>query len=193
MSRTWREPQENPVDPVPGGAEGYAKYMSYQKLINSNNGEIDETLLEEHINNELYANEKYTWNEIPVDFSLINLGDRVRYTTYTPEGKHLFRTGGWVIALDEGHKWLVYLAHTRTSWSLQAEDCQRLFITRRKPKKIKKITFKRPGLETKHNAYLIKNNEQIRVASFDTKWLLNRFLATNKYKRASESEDWVFK
>ena len=189
--RTWREKQVNPIDPVPD----YSKYQSFQKIINSNNGQINEELLEQHIE-EMMDNPKFNWEEIPVDFSLLKPGDRIRYTTLNQDGEYLFRTGGWITAVAENGEWLAYMAHTKSSWTVQAEDCQRLFVIRSMAKNKKGsdiIKFKRPGEETEYNAYLPKNGRLVRVGSFRDKWTLERFQASTKYKKAFGGAKWEFK
>lgn len=187
--RTWREKQVNPVDPV----HNYEHYLSYQKIINSNNGQVNEELLEEHID-EIMSDPKYKWEEIEVDFSNIEPGDRIRYTTLTPKGEYMFRTGGWVTAVDEGGEWLAYMAHTKTSWTLQAKDCQRIFIIK-KIKKVKHmgiINFKTPTSVGKYNAYLEKDGRQVLVGSFKDNWTLDRFISSSKYRRAFDGHPWNF-
>lgn len=191
--RTWREKQVNPIDPVPGGAEGYARYQSYQKTINSNNGQIDEDLFEQHIE-KMMNDPRFNWEEVPVDFSLLKPGDRIRYTTLTPKGEHLFRTGGWITAIAENGEWLAYMSHTKSSWTVQSEDCQRLFVIRSAKKKASEvIKFKRPGEETDHNAYLQKNGRLVRVGSFRDRWTLERFQSSTKFKKALAGAKWEFK
>lgn len=188
--REWREKEENPVDPV----RDYSKYVSYQKMINSNNGQVNEKLLEDHIKH-IKKDPKYVWEEVEVDFSTLKLGDRIRYTVMTPKGEYLFRTGGWVIALDEDHEWLVYMSHTKTTWTLQQSDCRRLFLVigkRERKKCVPTIVFKLPGPETKYNAYLEKDGEMVRVGSFRDNWTLERFMASSKYNRALSGYDWEF-
>jgi hypothetical protein len=157
--RKWKQPLPNPIDPPPCH---YKEYNGYQKIINSNNGQIDFKKLEEHI--EMLKNDpKYNWEElVPIDFKKINLGDRIRYTILNPKDEYLFRTGGWVIAIDEeNYNWISYMAHTHTNWSIQKEDCVRMWITKRKKKnktvKNKVIKFKIPEDEKKYNSYLLDN------------------------------------
>jgi hypothetical protein len=190
-TRTWREKEVNPIDPV----DDYESYQSFQKVINSNNGQVDEDLLEEHIN-EMMADPRFTWEEIPVDFGIIKPGDRIRYTTTNAKGEYLFRTGGWVIAIDENKEWLVYHAHTHTNWTLQSEDCQRLFVIRSRGNKKGKsdyIKFKVPGEETDYNSYLTKNGVKYRVGSFRDKWTQDRFEGSSKFKDALSGKKWEFK
>jgi len=189
--RTWREPQENPVDPPPGG---YENYMSFQKIINSNNGQIDEEKLEEHIEF-MMTDPRWTWEEIPVDFSLLKPSDRIRYITRTPKGEILFRTGGWVTYINEDYAYLAYMAHTKTSWTLQAEDCQRLFVIKSRIKKeIHALKFKKPGRETKYSSYLVdEKGITQRVGSFKDDWTRKRFESSTKFIKASEGEHWIFK
>jgi hypothetical protein len=194
MSR-WRPPEANPIDPP---AEGYKNYIGFQKIINCNNGQIDETVLETHINTEL-ANPKYNWAEIiPVSFNELVLGDRIRYTTLTTKEEYLFRTGGWVITLDEiNREWLTYKAHTNTPWSLQKEDCVRLWVTKKQKKVpvIKKLIykFKQPPEESTHNSYLPdKNGIMQRVYSTNRKHEMMRFENTMKFKSGLNGEEWEF-
>ena len=192
--RVWRPKMKNPVDPV----ADYKNYQSYQKIINSNNGEINEELLNEHIN-EMMSDEMYKWEEIPVDFKKLNPGDRIRYTTRTPEGKHLFRTGGWITHIDENGVYLAYMAHTKTTWTLQAEDCQRLFVVRKvtkfKVELVRTVYFKRPesSLGLGYDSYLPKDGETHLVGTFRSKYDLERFESRSKFIQALETEDWDFK
>lgn len=185
----WRPKEENPIDPPPGG---YANYMSYQKIINSNNEQIDENLLEEHI--EFMYESRVGWEEVPVYFNDLKPGDRIRYTTMSPKGKYLFRTGGWITHIDETGEWLSYMAHTKSTWCLQAEDCQRLFVIRKKIKTKKSIIkFKRPGPETNYNSYLYDSEGILqRVNSARDNWSKNRFESTNKFKNANNGHLWIF-
>jgi hypothetical protein len=65
--RKWRPSLANPDDPP---AEGFQNYFGFQKLINSNNGEVDENILEEHVQT-ILADENYFWKELsPVNFSI---------------------------------------------------------------------------------------------------------------------------
>jgi len=191
--RSWRPVHINTIDPPPGG---YEAYQSYQKIINSNNGQIDNEKLEEHI--EMMMNDdRFNWEEIPVDFSLVKPGDRVRYTTLNQKGEHLFRTGGWITAVDKGATWLAYMSHTRSSWCLQAEDCQRLWIIKKVIAKPKELIYKftRPGPKTNFNSYLIDDDgvEQ-RVGSFPSTQAKNKFEATNKFNKAKSGDiRWVFR
>jgi hypothetical protein len=188
--RTWRPKQVNLIDPVPD----YANYQSFQKVINSNNGQINEELLELHIE-EMMENTRYNWEEIPVDFSLVKPGDRIRYTTLNQNGEYLFRTGGWITSVAENGEYLAYMAHSKSSWCVQAEDCQRLFVIKSlaKKKASDTIKFKRPGEETDNNIYLTKNGKQIRVGSFRDKWTMERFTSSDKYKKALAGHKWEFK
>jgi hypothetical protein len=193
--RKWRPKMENPIDPPMGG---YENYNSYQKIINSNNGQIDQNLLDDHIN--FILNGEDEWEEIPVDFSILNNGERIRYTTRGPKGERLFRTGGWVCAIDEIGAWLAYHSHTHTNWTLQSEDCQRLFVTRKKNAKReskipKEYIFNVPGPLTDHTSYLTTSEGKIeRVFSGKDVWALNRFESSKKYQRSSSGEvPWRFK
>ena len=209
--RRWRPKQENPIDPPPGG---YENYLSFQKQINVNNGEIDPDILQDHVEFILNNN----WEEIPVSFELLIKGDQIRYTTLTPEGKHLFRTGGFVTAIDEENdepEWMAYMAHTKSTWCLQLEDCQRLFVFRKivkskeerkaarkakaktrketKSKKVTKVRFKRPVDETNFNVYLFDSDgeEQLVYAARDNH-SKRRFENSAKFTRANEI-GWEFK
>jgi hypothetical protein len=198
--RYWKPKQENPIDPPPGGIENY---VSYQKIINSNNGQIDEKLLEEHIQD---ITENKGFEEIEVDFSLLKKGDRIRYTT-VQNGKYLFRTGGWVISIDDNHEYLAYMSHTQTSWSVQASDCKRLFVKRRRTKETKDhrtkgvIYFKKPTKETKYPVYFSTENkytkdsdaEKIVVYYARDNNIKAKFESTLKYKKVvEENEMWDF-
>lgn len=195
--RTWRPKERNPIDPVPGGEEGFRNYQSYQKIINSNNGEIDEELLEEHVEG-MMNHPKYDWQEIAVNFRLVKTGDRIRYTTLNPKGQYLFRTGGWVISIDEEkYEWLVYRAHTQTNWTLQAKDCQRLFIIKKPIKIIKKkinyVIFKRPRDETGHEVYLKdRNGNNVIVFSARDSWAKKRFEESAKFMSVLDGKEWRF-
>ncbi len=46
MSRTWRPPEANTIDPPD---VHWKKYKGYQKLINSKTGQVDDEELENHI------------------------------------------------------------------------------------------------------------------------------------------------
>lgn len=197
--RTFRPPETNPFDPP---KEGYQNYIGYQKIINSDNGEINEEELEKHIEDITSKG----WKEISVDFRNFELGDRIRYTTKTPKGEHLFRTGGWVISRDDeydpsdpkdkGPKWLVYHAHTHTNWTVQRDDVQRLFYidreTDNKQKKKSKIYFYPPIRdETSYNVYLTdKDGVKQRVFSARSKNEMDIFMNTDKFKRVLEGEKW---
>lgn len=199
--RTFRPPQINPIDAVPGGEAGFAAYRSYQKIINSNNGQINEQKLEEHI--EMMMNDPVTlWEDVePIDFSTLNKGDRIRYITKTPEKKILFRTGGWITAIDEdNYEWLAYMSHTKSSWALQAEDCIKMWVTRKKEStkgtKDDTIYFKPLSDETNFKVTLpnrlgTKYEEIVYYAkdNYDKK----RFESTNKYKNAKNGAMWNFK
>lgn len=191
--RKWRHPLPNPIDPPEGD---YRDYKGYQKEINSNNGQIDDEKLEEHIKM-LQNDPKFDWETInPVDFCKINLGDRIRYTIITPKGEHLFRTGGWVIAIDEdNYEWISYMAHTKTIWSIQREDCVNLWVTKKKIKKKteKIIRFKIPGNESTYNSYLLDSNGILqRVYSTNLKHEKIRFENTFKFLSAMSGEKWDF-
>ncbi len=178
----WRPPQENKIDPPEGGA---ANYVGYQKIINSKNGQIDEVKLQEHIDNVL-TDSKYNWVEItPVDFSVLDLGDRIRYTTLTKKEEYLFRTGGWVIKLDDlEHEWLTYWAHTNSAWSVQREDCVRLWVSKKqksKKKKLKIYTFKVPEEDLEYNSYLPDSNNVMQVV-FSTNALSRKLYFENSFK-----------
>jgi hypothetical protein len=191
MSRIWREKETNPIDPPAGG---YERYESFQKIINSNNGAIDNQLLEEHIEF-MKADERWTWIEIPVDFRLLCTGCRIRYTAMS-NGKYVFRTGGWVMAIAEDYTWFVYRSHTNTSWSVQAADCRRLWMIQPKitrTVKQNKIRFKQPEAEGKFNTYLAdENGLRVLVGAFDDVWKQLRFENTSKYLRAKNGERWTF-
>lgn len=191
--RTWRNPVPNTIDPVP------LSYIGYQKIINSNNDEVDEEKLQEHV--EMIIEKG--WEEIPVSFELLNKGDQIRYTTITSKKEHLFRTGGWVCFIDEENDppiWLSYHAHTHSNWVLQLEDCQRLFVFRRPKKKaVKKdhsdtrVVFSIPGPETKYNVYLTDGNGVLqRVYSARDNYAKKRFMNSEKFKKA-EQDGWKFK
>ena len=199
--RTWRSKQENPIDPPPGGIQNY---RSFQKVINSNNGQIDEDLLQAHIDMILDKG----WEEIPVSFELLIKGDQIRYTTYnkdTEKGpkKYLFRTGGWVTAIDEENDppdWMAYMSHTKSTWCVQLEDLQRLFVYRKpkvvrepKPKEPQPVMFKQPGEETNFNVYLPDDEGVLqRVFSARDNYAKNRFENSKKFQRAKEI-GWFFK
>lgn len=203
--RTFREPQKNLIDPVPGGAAGLKAYKSYQKIINSDNGQVNEQKLEEHL--EMMANDpEHEWEDIiPVDFSRLNKGDRIRYVCRNQDNKIMFRTGGWVTAIDEdNYEWLAYMSHTKSTWSLQTEDCIRLWVTRKKEStkstkslKDNTIYFKELKEETNFKVTLpnrissIKQEEIVYYAkdNYDKK----RFESTNKYKNAKNGAKWDFK
>lgn len=192
--RKWRHPLPNPVDPVEGD---YRDYKGFQKIINSKNGEIDNEKLEEHIKM-LENDPKYKWETLdPIDFKNINLGDRIRYTIISPKGGHLFRTGGWVVAIDqEEYNWISYMSHTHTIWSLQKNDCVNLWLTRKKEKKKKEtiIKFKVPGDESTYNSYLNDENGILqRVYSTNLKHEKIRFENTYKFLAALGGEKWEFK
>lgn len=191
--RKFKPPQENPIDPV----GNWKTYKGFQKLINSNKGEIDEDLLNEHIE-ELMSSETTKWEEIPVDFSLLKTGERIRYTTLTPEGKHLFRTGGWITHIPEDYKYLAYMAHTKSTWCLQVEDCQRIFVVRKtiknKVEVDRTIYFKIPGIKTAYNSYLDDSEgNKVIVGSFKSRYDLDKFESRHKYIKASNGEPWDFK
>lgn len=201
--RTFREPQVNPIDPLPGGWN--SAYRSYQKIINSDNGQINEQKLEEHI--EMMMNDPYVqWDSVePIDFSTLNKGDRIRYITRTQKGLIKFVTGGWITAIDEDNfEWLAYMSHTKSTWSLQAEDCIKMWVVRKKEsfKEIKDDTiyFKKLGDETNFKVTLpnrllenphAKYEEIVYYAkdNYDRK----RFESTNKYKNAKAGARWNFK
>lgn len=205
--RTFKEPQKNPIDPLPGGEAGLAAYKSYQKIINSNNGEVNEDRLAEHL--EKMANDPHVhWEEVsPLDFSILRKGDRIRYVTRTQNNKIMFRTGGWITAIDEdNYNWLAYMSHTKTTWSLQKMDCVKLWVTRKKDSKITlkddTIYFKELKDETNFPVYL---KSLYRVGSGETRndvfeivyyakdnYDKKRFESTNKYKSAINSA-WNFK
>lgn len=203
--RTFKEPQVNPIDPVPGGPAGLAAYRSYQKIINSNNGQINEDRLEEHL--EMMANDPYVqWDSVePIDFSTLNKGDRIRYITRTPDRKVMFRTGGWITAIDEdNYEWLAYIAHTKSTWSLQAEDCIKMWVTRKKEstKDVKDDTiyFKKLGDETNFKITLPNRIKENPYAKYDEivyyakdNYDKKRFESTNKYKNAKNGARWNFK
>ena len=195
--RSFRSPMENPIDPLPGGKAGYEAYQSFQKIINSNNGQIDEDKLQDHIDMILDNN----WEEIPVSFELLSKGNQIRYTTLTPKGEYLFRTGGWVTAFDEEDdppNWLAYHAHTHTNWCLQLEDCQRLFVYRKpeiekEPKLPNKIQFKLPGPESNFNVYLPDENGDLqRIFSGRDNYAKKRFESSKKFEKA-QLVGWEFK
>lgn len=193
MKRTFRPKQENLIDPPPGG---YANYISFQKIINSNDGGIDENLLNQHIKKIIDEG----WEELPVSFDLLNRGDQIRYTT-EKDGKYLFRTGGWITAIDEENsppEWFSYFSHTKSSWCVQLNDCVRIFRKTRKTKVVKKpkshlVEFNRPGPETNHNVYLVDSDgvEQ-RVYSAKYESSKKRFESSAKFKKAQEV-GWIFK
>lgn len=194
FKRKFRPPERNPIDPLPGR---WQDYKGYQKTINSNNGEIDQQKLDEHI--DMIMNDpNFDWEEIPIDFSQLKKGDRIRYTIINPDKKHLFRTGGWVIAIDDDYKWLVYRAHTQTNWTLQADDCQRLFVTRKilKKKKEKEIIhkFNIPGPELQFNSYLVDIYGIVqRVGSFKHLYEKKKFENRIKFQKAMQGEKWEFR
>lgn len=201
--RSWRAPTENPIDPVPGN---WREYPSYQKLINSNNGQINPELFEEHL--EMMLNdERWTWEEVsPVDFNKLNPGDRIRYISITQKKEVVFRTGGWIRSIAEDFTWLAYLAHTMTAWSLQLQDVQRLWVIR-KPAKKEKIKnekikieeinyayFTRPVIATEYNSYLTDENGVLQlVKTFANEWAKTRFENTKKYKKLLSGDKlWQF-
>ncbi len=193
--RKWRPPMANPDDPPKGD---YRNYQGFQKLINSNDGQVDENVLEEHIE-DIMKDPNFSWEEItPVDFSLLKLGDRIRYTTVTQKDEYLFRTGGWVISIDEDNcDWLVYRAHTHTNWTLQQNDCVRLWATGKKNKTSKVKThvykFKIPGEESSYNSYLPDNNGVMQRVYSTTKFHeMLRFENTIKFKSCLEGKEWIF-
>jgi hypothetical protein len=191
--RKWRHPMPNPIDPIEGD---YRKYEGFQKFINSDKGQIDDEKLDEHVEM-LMNDEKFKWETIdPVNFTTLKLGDRIRYTTLNPKGEHLFRTGGWVIAIDgEEYKWITYLAHTKTPWSIQKNECKNLWVVRKQPKKPKKhiFKFKLPGNESTYNSYLPETNGIMqRVYSTNLKHENIRFENTFKFKTSNEGGLWEF-
>jgi len=127
--RSWRPPQQNPVDPVPGR---WQDYQSFQKIINSNDGQLNPELFEQHL--EMMMNDtRWRWEEVnPVSFEKLTSGDRIRYISITQKNEIVFRTGGWIRAIAEDHTWLAYMAHTMTSWTLQVGDVQRLWVIKTK-------------------------------------------------------------
>ena len=183
----WRPAEDNNIDPP---ACGYQNYIGYQKIINSNNGEIDEQLLNNHIEF-MMSDPRWKWEEIPVDFSLLKPGDRVRYTTVS-NGKYVFRTGGWVIAVDEHAKWFVYRAHTHSRWSVDSDKCKRIWVIRKKTKPKKVLIFKNPGPVGKYNSYLPDSNgNDVRVGSFTSKYVRDRFENSLKFKKDLAGELWT--
>lgn len=192
--RKWRHPLPNPIDPPNCN---YKDYFGFQKLINSNDGSVDQEKLDEHV--EMLLNDpKFKWEIIdPIDFSSIGLGDRIRYTIMSPGDKHMFRTGGWVVAIDEeNYNWISYMAHTHTIWSLQKDDCVNLWVTRKKEKKKKEIiiNFKIPGKESVYNSYLLDSMGILqRVYSTNLKHEKLRFENTYKFLAALSGEKWEFK
>jgi len=125
------------------------------------------------------------------------LKNKVRYVTQTQDNKIVFRTGGWVTHVADDYSYFAYMAHTKTSWCVQSEDCQRLWVIKCKPKKKQSIiTFKPPPDKiTKYTVYLPdhRTGSQIRVASFPNQYKLDRFLNSIKFQRALDGEDWMFK
>jgi len=195
--KVWKV-EKNPRDPLPGGDEGYAAYTSFQKLININNGEVDEEKLQEHFEQQSLI---YNWEEIVVtDFSELKLGDRVRYTRFTEDGKKKFVTGGWIISMDDDfHEYIVIKHHSHTNWSLNVKDVERLWVVRnmgqKRNRKPTEITFKRPSdEETKHNSFLPhpETGEDVRVGSFRDSFNKRRFESTDKFQRAQDGEYWRF-
>lgn len=203
--RTFREPQVNPIDPVPGGAAGLAAYKSYQKIINSNNGKLNEDRLEEHL--EMMRNDPYVqWEDVePIDFSTLNKGDRIRYISRLPGKTALFRTGGWITAIDEdNYEWLAYMAHTKSSWTVQAEDCIKMWVVRKKesnkPPKDDTIYFKPLKEQTNFKVTLPNRIRELPNSKYEEivyyakdNYDKKRFESTNKYKNAKNGERWDFK
>ncbi len=191
--RIWRAPMANPDDPPEGD---YRDYVGFQKIINSYNGQVDENILEEHVDM-ILSDERFLWKELsPIDFGILRLGDRIRYTTLTQKDEYLFRTGGWVMAIDENLEWLVYRAHTHTNWTIQEKDLVRLWYTRKISKKKNKhvvYRYKTPSEEKKYNSYLPdKNGIMQRVYSTNVKQEHTKFENTTKFKSALESKSWEF-
>lgn len=179
--------------PDPPG--GYENYISFQKKINCNKGEIDPVLLQEHIDNMMQNG----WEEVEVNFNLIRAGDQIRYTTLL-EGKYLFRTGGWAVAFDQANEppeWMTYISHTYSNWCIQRETCKRLFRRHKGwkshlPKKPKLIKFNPPNEETEFSSYLpdLFGVEQ-RIRSFKSKGMKDKFEASKKFETAKET-GWIF-
>ena len=88
------------------------------------------------------------------------------------------------------------MAHTKTTWCVQSEDCQRLWVIKSRPKKQIVITFKPPvGNLTKFISYLPdpRTGEDTLVGIFPNKWKKDRFENTTKYQKAFDGEYWEFK
>lgn len=181
--RTWRPPAENVVDPP---TEGYQNYIGYQKIINSApDGSVNNEELEKHID-EIMSSDTYKWREIPVDYTLLKPGERIRYITKI-DGKNMFRTGGWITKIGEDFTWLAYLAHTHSTWCLQKEDCQRLFVTHCKRKKNKKN--KKSNAQSSKATTDFSENERILRRIIEKR---DKKIAKEKKKQNEQSSETIY-
>jgi hypothetical protein len=99
---------------------------------------------------------------------------------------------------------LVYRAHTVTNWAFQQKDCVRLWVTRKRAKKVKDTTiyFKPLGPKTDYPVYLRTmykvgsgvTNKRIEEVVFYAKNPsgMKAFMSTLKYNNALDSP-WNFK
>lgn len=187
MKPGWRDPIPNLKDPPPCS---FDKYFGYQKMINTEDGFVNQEKLEEHV----AMIKQKGWLEIsPITFEILPLGCQIRYVT--TEGK--FRTGGFVVAVDYDNdppQWLSYLSHTQSTWSLQLEDTQRLFyLTRDKLKRKDQllvpgeiVMFRQPrSPPCQYDVYLNDvHGVPRRVYGCKSKIWNTRFLNTNAYRYA---------
>lgn len=120
--RKFRPPQVNMIDPAPEG------YVSYQQVINSHNGEINQMELDRHIEEILDKG----WYEIKPE--QVKTNHQVRYTV-KKDGKRMFRTGGFVRKVDLEDRYFAYWAHTNSSWVVQFEDIEQIWVKNRGKKK----------------------------------------------------------
>jgi len=174
-------------------------YVSHQSRINSNNGKIDEDILEEYLNESGYEEVE------PKDIDKLPSGARIAYIRKDNKwcsAGYYSRTEISMADIDgnpfkKPKSFILYKGYNGSAWSVQLEDVEMFYVM--KPKLptpvVKMIYFKKPTEKKTKYPVTLLDNDGYEVVVYYAKDNYGKkvFMNTKKYKRASEdSADWEF-
>ncbi len=151
--------------------------VSIQSLINHNN-KINYEMLNDYIAHSGLVEVN--------DFDLVRPGDAIKYIRTTEDGNDKF-VNAWV-CVQNNPDYFLYKWWNNTIWSLQKNEIVKLYYKPlvKKSKKEKPIEFKKPadtGIEIYIGDTLVHRARD--------NYSKNKFMSTDKYKRAVESGKFV--
>jgi hypothetical protein len=184
-----REPPEN--------------YISKQKYINSNDGKINQEILDIYLQK---LQEKGFVAVSPEDVYTIRIGDRIAFI----RNDNKWRSGGFLVDVknsntaygehnnndekSEYKPYVLFKAFNNAIFSLQVSDVYQFWVKRPAEKKIQDTIsiFKIPTIETQFPVYLLNDNEDLVIIYYARdNYSRNRFMSTRKFQCAQEY-GWKF-